>query len=590
MPIRFGATACLLLLAACADRSYPFDPEQPGSGPAALLGDRAVLNSEFAGGSSATPSPAAVTPTDDTALPSCDADCRNYCSGLGLTNPVDAAACRALWGVGLTSQPVDRVEACRRLHADLLGHLPTQQQIADRCGTRPFSEVVADMLADPRFVRVQQRHWADLLRYQNETVSLERIYDADLLVGMLYEGKLAYDEFAAVVSAHPVLTRRYDAASDRAEALFALLLGRPPYDHERADMARLYNLWNNGYYDHPTLGERLPDAVIRFRCLDDSGQVDPDGKGDCTSVLWGYKELILTPDYRSEDGELWSGLLHADEWHALQEPGRIIASMGGFWEHAAEQVLQRYLGYDLGELVPEVADSLVAYILDHNGDMRALHYAVATSQLYLQSNGGQTPTAHRHTYGPLKQIQVEPWLDTIKATTGYDLASCDHRLPNPNPLLNTESPDALALVDASDWELTANGQIRDDYLDLARTLGGCPDNGVGGRFTTISILTTATQEGFVARVCNPGQNADQGAAIERLLPPGLSPEAALQEDVARDITVHQIQTFFGREPLATELTRAKEAAAQCAPKPCSATDFARPLCYALLSSSELLFY
>ena len=65
---------------------------------------------------------------------------------------------------------------------------------------------------------------------------------------------MPYDLFAAVVSAHPVLTRRHADPGDKAEALFHLFLGRPPFEHERADMARLYGLWHSGYYDHPQLG------------------------------------------------------------------------------------------------------------------------------------------------------------------------------------------------------------------------------------------------------------------------------------------------------------------------------------------------
>ena len=66
----------------------------------------------------------------------------------------------------------------------------------------------------------------------------------DRLVEKLYRGKVAYDLFAAVVSAHPVLTRRHADPGDKAEALFRLFLGRPPFEHERADMSRLYGLWH----------------------------------------------------------------------------------------------------------------------------------------------------------------------------------------------------------------------------------------------------------------------------------------------------------------------------------------------------------
>lgn len=591
MRLRWLVGSSLVALAAgCGEAPYPFDPADPGRGPADLLSGRAPLNGSFSGGDNPQPQPNGdLGASAELELPPCDGACRDYCAALNLSNPVDDAACRGLWGIGLTTQPVHAAEACRRLHADLLGVLPSYEQVKTRCGERPYAEIVRDLLADPAFVRTQQRLWADTLRYNNEAISLERIFDADALVGMLYEGRLAYDEFAAIISAHPVLTRRYDNEGDRAAALFALLLGRPPYDHERADMARLYSLWSNGYYDHPTLGMRLPDAMIRYRCLDDQGRVDETSKGACTSVLWGYKELVLTPDYRAINGEMWSGLLTADEWSRLQEPGRILARQPAFWEYAADRVLQQYLGYDVATVLPEVREALVDYVLVHNGDLRALHYAVTTSQLYLQSNEGATPTAHRHTYGPLKQIQVEPWLDTIKERTGYSMGDCDHRLPDPGAVMSADSLAAIDLLRSTRWELTDDG-IRNDYRNLARTLGGCPDNSVGGRFTTVSILTTATQEGFVARVCDPGMTRERGAAIAQLLPSDLQADSALTPEVAERIMSFQVTRFFGRQGRTTEREAAQQAAATCAPKPCSAETFARPLCYALLSSSEMLFY
>src|SRR6185503_12296399 len=151
--------------------------------------------------------------------------------------------------------------------------------------------------------------------YSTETVSISRVYDMDRLAQKLFEGRVPYDLFAAVASAHPVLTRRFADPTDRAEAAFRLFWGRAPFDVERADMSRIYALWSNGYIDHPQLNMRLPDAFIRFRCLDADGNVDDNAKGECTSVLWGYHELIFRPDIRSSQDpesrelQLWSGLL-----------------------------------------------------------------------------------------------------------------------------------------------------------------------------------------------------------------------------------------------------------------------------------------
>jgi hypothetical protein len=586
-------SVCVLCCSSCSEPEIDFDPADPARGPGQLAGQpderRGSSAEDFAAAVSDTPQTRSVTPPEGSELPDCGADCQSHCDGLALQNPVDDGACRGLWGVGLRTRPIVAEEACRRLWVDLTGRFPTRDEVEADCMDRDYAQVAAELMATPEFVLVNQRRWADRLLYNNQAVSIERIYDMDALVGKIYRGEVAYDEFAAVLSAHPVITRRYDTAGDRAEAVFTLLLGRPPYENERADMARLYALWRNGYYDHPKLQQRLPDATIEFRCVDDQGRVDVETKGECTSIRWGYNELILEPDFRARDGEMWSGLLTADEWERLQLPGRILSAEVGFWEHAVDRVLQLYLGYDLGTRLPDVRQALIEYVLAHDGDIRAAHHAVVTSQLYLQTSTGATDTTHRFTYGPLKQVDVEPWIDTVEHTTGYSLSRCDHRLPDPEALMNG-SFTGYAVVNGSRWELDEDNDVVDDYRGLARTLGGCPENEVGGRFKTVSILTTATQEGFVTRVCNPTLEPEEGAPIERLLPDGMDPDRALDADVAESIYRHQLGRFFARGPADAELDEVREAADACAPKPCTAEMFARPTCYALLSSSEMLFY
>jgi hypothetical protein len=77
---------------------------------------------------------------------------------------------------------------------------------------------------------------------------------------------------------------------------------------------------------------------------------------------------------------------------------------------------------------------------------------------------------------------------------------------------------------------------------------------------------------------------------ERLLPPNVSSDTALDETVAEQIATYQQQLFIGRAPTDEELEEARNGAAQCAPAPCRARDFARPMCFALLSSADMLFY
>jgi len=594
LPGAFAAAS----LGSCAESEPLFDAQNPAAGPGSMVGEdmpwNVLATRPFRGGDDTLPTRRDVSPPLGPAAPDCDAACLQHCAGASLDNPVNRGLCTSLWGVGLDARAIEIGEACRRLYADTLGRFPTLSEVQSTCLSRPWTEVVSDLLASDEFVVTNERRWADRLLYNNEALSPTRIYDADLLVKKLYRGLVPYDLFATVISAHPVLTRRYATSGDRAEALFRMFLGRPPFERERADLARLYVLWDNHYYEHPSFG-RVPDAFIRHRCITETGERDPESAGECASVLWGYRELILLPDLRVQDARLWAGVLSPSEWTRLQEPGRIVASEPAFWERAVDDVLEQYLGYRLSVSAPKVRENLVDYLLEYGADIRAVHFAVLTSAPYLQSaKSPSDPIAetYRYTWGPLKQADVETWIDTIENVTDTELGSCDFRLPDPWRVMDRETIGSFALVSASDWSLEDDGsEIDTRYLELARSLGGCPENLAGGRFKTVSILTTATQEGFVTALCNPALLDEREAApIEALLPQGMAPQQQLTSDVAQQLLGHQLATFFAREPSPDESIAIMSAADECVPKPCTAEAFARPLCFSLLSSAEMLFY
>lgn len=581
------------LLAACGEGETDFDPGDPARGPGELVGNGGPINTEqFAGGHDLLPQPLSVDPPKDGTPPDCGVDCQSFCESQAFQNPVNKGLCTSLWGVGLSPRPINIHEACRRLFADTLGRFPTREEVAGTCEGRPWGDVVMGLLSTEEFVRVNQRRWADRFLYNNQVVSLERIYDMDELVGKLYRGEVPYDQFAAIASAHPVLTRRFSTAGDRAETVFRLLMGRPPLGSERSDLARLYTLWTNGYYDHPQLGMRLPDAFLQYRCLDEEGNEDP---GQCTSILYGYNPLVLKPDIRAEgerDVQMWSGLLTAQEWEKMQLPGRLLTQDITFWEHAVDDVIDLYLGYDLGQMVPEVRKELVDNFLSYGGDIRALHFAVLTSVAYLQSTSGVTDRAFRWTYGPLKQVDAEVWIDSLNRMSTNKMSSCDHRITRPDDLLDAGTVAAVSMLEASRWEInSANGEVRGGYRDLARNLGGCPENEIGGRFKTVSILTTATQLSFVADVCNPTLDGERGGvAVEALLPEGIDQRNAITPDLAERIVEFQVGRFFSRPLTDEERAEARENGGICEDSRCTAEQFARPVCFALLSSGEMLFY
>jgi len=590
-----GVLACLGT-GACIDVEG-MDPANPQRGPGELVGNgNPITDGDFAGGFDEAPVPNdVVAPVAEPIL--CDANCESYCDNLGLTNPVNRGVCTSLWGVGLASQPVDRRQACRKLYADMIGRFPTPAEVNDICLQDDWGDTVKALLDTDEFILVQQRRWADAMLYNNRAVNIERIYDMDELVRKVYRGLVSWDLFASVAASHPVLTRRYDTAGDRAEAAFKLFLHRPPYEDERSDMGRLYAMWNNGYRDHSHLG-RVPDAYVDYSCAL-AEEAEP-ASGACTSILWGYNKVELVADDRREgpgeqEGLMWSGYMSADEWEAVQLPGRIMAKENTFWEAAIDDVLLQYLGYDLGTKVPGVRFELVRYLLDHDADIRAVHYAVATSIPYLQSSQGYDEVDFIWAEGPLKQTPPEVWVDSVKRTTGYQLGTCDHRISHPEDylegMMGQGEPNGwtFALVNNSRWVLDNQRDLVTNYRGLVQSMGGCPTNEVDGRFTTVSILNTAVQESFVAEVCDPGLLGG-GASISVLLPEGMSSGSALTLDAAEDIVARQTRLFYGREPTESELSAVEGYADSCSPKPCTAESFARPVCFALLSSAEMLFY
>ncbi len=586
--------ALLSALTGCKEEAA-FNPREPARGPGGLVGlDGEVSASALSGAYDDPPAWREVAPPLEGGTPDCDGECVSYCASLSLNNPVNQGMCTSTWGVGLRTRPIERDEACRRLFIDTLGVIPSREDIASGCEGKPWGEVVAAMLRDDRFINLQRRRWADAFNYDTEVVSVERIFDMDRLVAKLYRGLVPYDQFAAVASAHPVLVRRFDTAGDRAEALFTMFMGRPPLGNERSDIGRLYALWENGYYDHPQLGMRLPDATIRYRCIREDGSPDPNSSGECTSILFGYNPLILKPDIRAEADNngaqrMWSGLLRAEEWAQLQLPGRLLARDRVFWEKAVDDVLAQYMDYELGTLVPGVRQALVDTLIAHEGDLRVVHYAVLTSVAYLQSSRGETSWPYRWTYGPLKQVDAEVWIDAIARKTGVELGDCDHRINRPDRLLEAGTIAAWAMVEGSRWSVDREGRVEGEYRNLARSLGGCPSNDQGGRFRIVSILTTATQLNHVNRVCDPGMTG-RGAPIDALLPEGIGPNRAVTPAIAEQIVTHQSALFYGRALTPAEASHAREYGEQCEREVCKAEAFARPACFALLSSAEMVFY
>ncbi|MBX3421011.1 MAG: PSD1 domain-containing protein [Pirellulaceae bacterium] len=79
------------------------------------------------------------------------------------THPIDALVSKQRLARTLpAARPVERHRLLRRLYLDLIGLLPTPEQVAD---ARPVEEIVDELLATPLYGQRWGRHWMDIWRY-----------------------------------------------------------------------------------------------------------------------------------------------------------------------------------------------------------------------------------------------------------------------------------------------------------------------------------------------------------------------------------------------------------------------------------------
>ena len=131
------------------------------------------------------------------------------------------------------------------------------------------------------------------------------------------------------------------------------------------------------------------------------------------------------------------------------------------------------------------------------------------------------------------------------------------------------------------------------YASLARTLGGCPENIVGGRFQRGEHPHHRHPARLRGRPVQPRDGPKvQGAPLEKLLPGGRErPPARWTARLAEQIATHQYRTLLGRSPTPEELAEARDAGTAVRRHPLHAPRSSPgPLCFALLSSAERLFY
>lgn len=518
----------------------------------------------------------------------------SVCDGLEFDNVVDEAACPYVQSEGVEPTPAGEVELCRRYFVDLVGRVPTVDEVAATCSGRTPAEIVDELMAGDPYVQLGRRVWADEMRMTSQVSYYEYIADADLLVQDLYRGDIVLPEFAIEIATHPAFTSRFDG-QDLVGYNFQMFLGRDAAPHERLG---LYGLWRSWFVADAGFH---PDYYFPYFVMRVDTTLCAYLPALCSTELWGHHSVAIPQPFPdSPDPSLNTlGLdeLGDGEWTELQTPGVLITQQPTFYETAADKALRRYLGYDAGVQMPLVQQALVTLATDSDGDVRALEREILTSNLYTMAAAAPDPdgtpadegTPDRW-HGPMKHMTAEAWLDSIELLTGLELGSCDPRFPE--PAAGVPYPDApYTEVRWHPNEFPKDPSFPPEanapdflYATLATRLGGCPNQIAQTRFTGTGVMVS------LAHAQNLQLNCGLMAPDAPLLPGGFSP-GATDAETLHDIATHMVDTVTLGEPPADIDAAIGDAVDGClADDDCNAALFATQTCDALLQSASFLFY
>lgn len=504
-------------------------------------------------------------------------------------NPIDRVLVPELEAAGYAPVMASDRELCTRLHVDLLGVRPGKEELEATCLGKSPAAAVRAMQGTRAYRETQRRRWADRLRYSDFFVDVVSLRALDELVDDLYRERLGYGEFAIAALSHPGFAGRhvgYGQPELVAEAAFQAFLGRTATTPERLDLAPLWKPWMGqafvddapfgggyGYYGYPPM-------IDPFAC--------EAGVRSCTSSLLGDASLEFPRNGR--ESMLAVEQLTDADWHALQEPGRLFVGLPMFWEAQVDEVLERYLGYDLGAMRPRVRQELVEYFRSTGGNVRRLEWMVLTSVAYRQTSEAlpERPDSLRYepfAYGPVKPMIAETFLASVGRLVGQDAGNCDWRYPNLPDWYYPGNPELDEALDDL-YPRRADGTIDPWFRDLAVQMGGCPG---GTDFSTFVPRVRSNHVGLMAAV------AQEEAIVElcflrdvgSLLPAEVSASSASADARAR-VAEHLLLRATGHASLEEIAEVVSAADAGC--ESCTAEALARDLCASLASGAEFLFY
>lgn len=523
-------------------------------------------------------------------------------------NPIDQYMEPLFEAQGLEMVEATNTEVCRRLYADLLGRFPSADDVAKDCAGKRVDQIVRNFQSNEDYIWTSMEHWRDTLDTNDVgEVGIDWRYLKTLYadVAELHRGNLAYDEFAIRTLQNPGYLLQVLSPTERTARVFETFMGRPATDAEMNDLSALFRPWL-------PVGDPDPDFSYVTRTAGGIAPVLCQPLSSCEAHLLGGAVLDFGVSQQFE--VIAYEDLTAEQLEVLRVPGELFSSQPMFYEAAADEILNRLLGWDdggrfptsPGVILPEVRQ-IVADVLRDTGSYPEAEAVVLTSILYrgaseIEPDGfGDDPDAPQPphwAHGPVKYTRSETWLDSaLSLLEGtIDIPRCDPRYTDlfagyfqiqqayeGGQITATQAGDDIAkLAGLQEIRMPLtdyDGQIiypvpDTQFIGLARLIGGCPgfqSNRFDGR---AGLSYSFSQESLAEAVC-------------------AYPTNLMQNDTsAAGILTEATRLFLGRDPAAEEIADIEAAYATCDPgsEDCSVNGLANSVCVAVLGSNESILY
>lgn len=520
------------------------------------------------------------------------------CGGEGGSgeNPLDVELNKEFQAAGYVPKEAPAVELCTRLWVDMLGVRPTATEIAQECAGRDIGDVVRTLQRTPEYRETQRRRWADRFQYSEYFVDIYSIKQLDGLVDDLYRRKIGYADFAVDAMGSPGFSGRfigYGQPDQVAQAAFQAFLGRAATRPEALDVGNLWRSWTGGYIVEDGPGGPAAFTDPPAYSFGPTPYIDPwaceAGVRECRSTILG--DAVVSFPRNGREQFLSFDQLTEEDRDVLKAPGRLFVTTPMFWEAQVDDVLQRYLGYDLGTRLPDARQALVRWFRASGGDVVRLERVVLTSWAYRQSAYEDQPRPaslrfEGFAWGPTKPMLAEAWLASLSKVVGRDLGNCDWRYPNLPDWYYADPNIDVVLGDDVHYKRNTDGTYDRWFRDAAGQMGGCPGSfdyssySARTRSTHIGLMTSVAQEELLVDLCLVGE-------APALLPRGTAKDDTSAEAL-RAAATHVMARVHGRVPTPEELSEVHAAMSGC--RGCTAETVARDLCAGLAGGVEWVFY